>query len=241
MSKRFDILTIFPRMFLGPFGEGVVARAIEAEVLSLGVHDLREFAEGRHRKVDDEPFGGGCGMVYKPEPIFRAVESIRGSRAEGATRTILLSPQGDRFDQRRAERYAADGADLILICGRYEGVDERVREHLADEELSVGDFVLTGGEIAAMLVVDAVARLLPGTLGSAESARHESFTGSIFDYPVYTRPAEFRGIRVPEVLLSGNHAEIERWRAEKAFAKTTKNRPDLVSSCGTARGGSKEG
>lgn len=221
---RFDVLTIFPQMIEAAFSEGVVARAIRAGSLDLRVHDLRDHAEGRHRKVDDEPFGGGAGMVLKPEPIFQAVETIRAADPALPTRTVLLSPQGERFDQRAAERYASAQERLILICGRYEGVDERVRENLADEELSVGDFVLSGGEIAAMIVVDAVARLVPGTLGSPESAERESFTSEIFDHPSYTRPAEFRGMKVPEVLLSGHHAQIERWRRERAAEKTMKTR-----------------
>ena len=226
---RFDVITIFPAMFGPVFEEGVVARAIREGIVSLRVHDLRGHAEGRHRKVDDEPFGGGAGMVFKPEPIFRAVGAVRALDGNGPSRCILLSPQGTRFDQRIAERYARRGERLILICGRYEGVDERVRESLADEELSVGDFVLSGGELAAMVVVDCVARLLPGTLGSPESAERESFSGTLFDYPVYTRPAEFRGMKVPEVLLSGHHAEIERWRQEQAARKTMMNRPELAT------------
>jgi len=236
MTMRFEVLTIFPGMFAAPLAEGVVARALQNGVLSVAVHDLRDWAEGRHRKVDDEPFGGGPGMVFKPEPIFAAVEALRAADPLSPPRTVLLSPQGPRFTQRTAERYAAAGERIILVCGRYEGVDERVREHLADEELSVGDFVLTGGELAALVVVDAVARLLPGTLGSPESASRESFSEGNLDYPVYTRPAEFRGMKVPEVLLSGHHAEIERWRRAKALEKTLKNRPELVAPCGAAGG-----
>lgn len=229
---HFDVITIFPGMILTAFAEGVVGRALRSGSLFVDVHDLRDHAEGRHRKVDDEPFGGGAGMVLKPEPIFRAVEAIRAQEDGRPSRTVLLSPQGLRFDQRTAERYASSQERLILVCGRYEGVDERVREHLADEELSIGDFILTGGELAAMVVIDAVARLLPGTLGSAESALQESFTAAgMLDYPVYTRPAEFRGLNVPEVLLSGHHAEIERWRRERAAEKTMKNRPELASVC----------
>ena len=228
MSARFEIVTIFPGMFSPVFAEGVVSRAIKQGIVSLGLHDLRDYAEGRHRKVDDEPFGGGAGMVFKPEPIYRAVEAIRALDGASPSRCILLSPQGARFDQRAAERYARGAERLILICGRYEGVDERVREQLADEELSVGDFILTGGELAAMILVDAVSRLIPGTLGSAESAVRESFTEEMFDYPVYTRPAEFRGMKVPEVLLSGHHADIERWRRVQATQKTMKNRPELL-------------
>lgn len=233
---RFDVVTIFPGMISAAFAEGVVGRALRSGSFTLNVHDLRDFAEGRHRKVDDEPFGGGAGMVLKPEPIFHAVEAIRAQDETCRTRTVLLSPQGVRFDQRIAERYAASDERLILICGRYEGVDERVREHLSDEELSIGDFVLTGGELAAMVVIDAVARLLPGTLGCSESALHESFKDGVvaFDYPVYTRPAEFRGLSVPEVLLSGHHAEIERWRSQRAAEKTM-SRSEVSATCGGGR------
>lgn len=229
MSACFDVITIFPSMFGPVFAEGVVARAIRDGLVSLDVHDLRDHAEGRHRKVDDEPFGGGAGMVFKPEPIFRAVEAIRAEPAGTPSRCVLLSPQGTRFDQRIAERYAGSNERLILICGRYEGVDERVRDNLADEELSVGDFVLSGGEIAAMIVMDAVARLVPGTLGSSESAGRESFTDAALDYPAYTRPAEFRGMKVPDILLSGHHADIERWRTDRALRKTMQNRPELLA------------
>jgi tRNA (guanine37-N1)-methyltransferase len=224
---RFEVITIFPRMVASAFEEGVVARAIREGIIDLAVHDLRDYAAGRHRKVDDEPFGGGAGMVLKPEPIFAAVEAIREMGGGGPSRCILLSPQGASFDQETARRYASGGERIVLICGRYEGIDERVREHLADEEVSVGDFVLTGGEIAAMAVIDAVARLIPGTLGSGESTERESFTNGLFDHPVYTRPAEFRGMKVPDVLLSGHHADIERWRSETAAGKTMKTRPEL--------------
>ncbi len=223
----FHLLTIFPDFFDGPFRYGVVPRAAEAGLVEIHCHDLRQWTHDRHRTVDDRPFGGGEGMLLKPAPIFDAVESIFPERT-GARRVILLSAQGAKFDQAAARRLLAF-PELLLICGRYEGVDERVAEHLADEELSIGDFVLSGGELAAAVVVDAVARLLPGVLGNQDSAIHESFTSErLLDCPQYTRPAEFRGWKAPEVLLNGNHEEIRRWRREAALAKTTKNRPDLL-------------
>lgn len=236
----FEVLTIFPEMFVSPFAEGVIARALAQGIAELRVHDLRDWAEGRHRKVDDEPFGGGAGMVFKPEPIFAAVEALRAREPDRPVHVVLLSPQGRKFDQETASRFARSDDRIVLICGRYEGVDERVREHVADEELSVGDFVLTGGELAAMIVIDAVTRLVPGTLGSPESAGRESFVGETFDYPVYTRPAEFRGFRVPEVLLSGDHAKIEAWRRERAVEKTLRTRPELAARSGAPRGGPDE-
>ena len=224
---RFHILTIFPQFFDGPFQHGVVAKAAEAGLIEIKIHDLRNWTHDRHRTVDDRPFGGGEGMLLKPAPIFEAVESIWPERTPGQC-LVLLSAQGRRFDQeaaRRLSRYK----ELLLICGRYEGVDERVAEHLADEELSIGDFVLSGGELGAALVVDCVARLLPGVLGNEDSALRESFSeASLLDCPQYTRPADFRGWKVPEVLLSGNHEEIRRWRIQVAREKTTRNRPDLL-------------
>jgi len=226
---RFDILTIFPEMFRGPFDFGIVRRARERGLIEIVVHDLREFATDKHRSVDDRPFGGGEGMVFKPEPIFRAVESVLGASFDRErTAVILLTPQGRVFTQAMAEQLAQCDR-ILLICGRYEGVDERVAEHLATHEISIGDYVLAGGEIPAMVVVEAVVRLVPGALGREASARRESFAaGGILDYPQYTRPADFRGLRVPEVLLSGNHAEIARWRRRMALAKTLRNRPDLL-------------
>lgn len=224
----FRLLTIFPGFFQGPLQYGVVAKAAEAGLLQIHLHDLRDWTHDRHRTVDDRPFGGGEGMLLKPEPIFEAVESIWPERQPDRQRLVLLSAQGRRFDQetaRRLSRYE----ELLLICGRYEGVDERVAEHLADEELSVGDFVLSGGELAAALVLDCVARLLPGVLGNEDSALQESFTEpGLLDCPQYTRPADFRGWKVPEVLLSGNHEEIRNWRRQAARDKTAKNRPDLT-------------
>ena len=224
---RFHILTIFPEFFDGPFRHGVVAKAAESGLISIQIHDLRNWTHDRHRTVDDRPFGGGEGMLLKPEPIFDAVESIWPVR-DGSQRVILLSAQGKRFDQEAARRLAAC-PELLLVCGRYEGVDERVAEHLADEELSIGDYVLSGGELAAALVVDVIARLQPGVLGNADSAVWESFGHeNLLDCPQYTRPADFRGWKVPETLLSGNHEEIRRWRQKAAREKTAKNRPDLL-------------
>ncbi len=223
----FRILTIFPDFFAGPLQHGVVAKAAESGLLHIHIHDLRDWTHDRHRTVDDRPFGGGEGMLLKPEPIFEAVESIWPERRP-EQRIVLLSAQGRPFDQESARRLAQSD-ELLLICGRYEGVDERVAEHLADEELSVGDFVLSGGELGAALMLDAVARLLPGVLGNQDSAIQESFTEpGLLDCPQYTRPADFRGWRVPDVLLSGNHEEIRKWRRQAASAKTAKNRPDLA-------------
>ena len=226
----FQILTIFPEFFRGPFEHGVVARAVEAGLIEIRIHDLRKWTPDRHRTVDDRPFGGGEGMLLKCEPIFLAVEEIwpLWNRGEPGERTLaLLSAQGRRFDQATARRWSAL-KEVFLICGRYEGVDERVAERLASEEVSVGDFVLSGGELGAAMIVDVVARLLPGVLGNEDSAVLESFSEEgLLDCPQYTRPAEFRGWPVPEVLLSGNHAEIRKWRREAAEAKTARNRPDL--------------
>ena len=224
---KFHILTIFPEFFNGPFRHGVVAKAMESGLIRIEIHDLRNWTYDRHRTVDDRPFGGGEGMLLKPQPIFEAVESLWPQRSE-SQRLVLLSAQGKRFDQAAARRLAGY-EELFLICGRYEGVDERVAEHLADEELSVGDFVLSGGELPAALVIDCVARLLPGVLGNADSALQESFGAEkMLDCPQYTRPADFRGWKAPDVLLSGNHEEIRRWRRQAAREKTARNRPDLL-------------
>ncbi len=223
----FDIVTIFPDFFAGPFSHGIVARAAEAGLLQIRLHDLRTWTADRHRTVDDRPFGGGEGMLLKPQPVFEAVEAICPERGPG-DRVVLLSAQGRRFDQRGARRLSAFER-VVLICGRYEGVDERVAEHLADEELSIGDFVLSGGELAAALVVDSVARLLPGVLGNEASAVHESFSeDGLLDCPQYTRPADFRGWKAPDVLIGGNHEAIRKWRRQAALEKTAKNRPDLL-------------
>jgi tRNA (guanine37-N1)-methyltransferase len=262
---RFDLITIFPEFFAGPLEHGIVRRAREAGLIDVHIQDLREFTKDRHRTVDDRPFGGGEGMVMKPEPLFEAVEALLGRGMGDATASaarpsgtaiVLLSAAGKRFTQETARRYAVLER-IIFICGRYEGVDERVADHLATEEISVGDFVLSGGELPAMLVIDAVTRLLPGALGNEVSAQNESFsagggllTGAqhaaplqgsehrvsdgedgnslLLDYPHYTRPAEFRGWAVPEVLIGGNHAEVAKWRREAALQKTRRNRPDLL-------------
>jgi tRNA (guanine37-N1)-methyltransferase len=226
---RFHIVTIFPDFFTGPFAYGVVSRAQAAGLLEIHIHDLRNWTYDRHRTVDDRPFGGGEGMLLKPEPLFEAVEAILPERT-ARNKTVLLSAQGARFTQPMAREFA-QLEDLLLICGRYEGVDERVAEHLADCELSIGDFVLSGGELAAAMLVDAVARLLPGVLGDERSSRNESFgedNEGILDCPQYTRPAEFRGWKVPEVLLGGNHEEIKRWRRAASREKTQRLRPDLT-------------
>ena len=231
---KIDIVTIFPEFFAGPFEHGILRRAQKAGLLQLTVHDLRQFTEDRHRTVDDRPFGGEEGMVLKPEPLYRAVEGIREASGERG-RVILLSAQGRLFRQGRAAEFAREER-LVLLCGRYEGVDERVAGHLADEELSIGDYVISGGELAAAVVADAVTRLLPGALGNEASAVRESFTApsgdsrlGLLDYPHYTRPATFREMPVPEVLLSGDHARIRDWRRRKALEKTFRNRPDLLA------------
>jgi tRNA (guanine37-N1)-methyltransferase len=226
---RFDIVTIFPEIFRGVFEFGIIRRARESGIIEINIHDLRDYTCDRHRQVDDRPFGGGAGMVMKPEPLFRAVEAITHGAAEGEVSIIMLSPQGRLFNQRIAQELARLPR-LLLICGRYEGVDERVIEHLVTDEISIGDYVLSGGEIPAMVVVDAVTRLLPGALGCGESAERESFADLWLDHPHYTRPAEYRGLKVPEVLLSGHHAEIERWRRRKAIEKTLRRRPDLIGN-----------
>jgi tRNA (guanine37-N1)-methyltransferase len=221
---RFDIITIFPEMFAGIFSEGIVKRALDRGRIRIVVHDLRDYTEDKHRQVDDRPFGGLEGMVLKPEPIFRAVEAVR---EDGGGRVCLLSPQGRALDARLASELAAE-RQVILICGRYEGVDERVAEHLADDEISIGDYVLSGGELAAAVVVDAAARFVPGVVGKEGSVRNDSFAGGLLDYPQYTRPREFRGMKVPQVLFSGDHKKIERWRRKRALEKTARRRPDLV-------------
>lgn len=224
---NFDILTIFPEFFNGPFQHGVVARAVSNGLLAIHVHDLRDWTYDRHRTVDDRPFGGGEGMLLKPQPLFEAVEAIWPDRGP-EDRILLTSAQGARFTQEAARRLSGYRR-VLIICGRYEGVDERVAENLADEELSIGDFVLSGGELAAAVVVDCVARLLPGVLGNEDSTVHESFSDpGLLDCPQYTRPADFRGWKVPEVLIGGNHEAIRKWRRQAALEKTAKNRPDLL-------------
>jgi len=233
---NFHIVTIFPEFFVGPFQFGVVAKAQAASLLRIRVHDLRHWTTDRHRSVDDRPFGGGEGMLLKPQPLFDAVEEILPARGP-RQRVVLLSAQGRRFDQSLAREWS-DLNDLVLLCGRYEGVDERVAEHLSDEEVSVGDFVLSGGELGAALIVDAVGRLLPGVLGNDESSRNESFAEEnegLLDCPQYTRPAEYRGWKVPNVLLGGNHEEIKRWRQSASRDKTERLRPDLIVGRDTRR------
>lgn len=255
----FDIITIFPDFFRGPLDYGIVRRARENKLIEVGVHDLRDFTHDRHRTVDDRPFGGGAGMVLKPEPIFAAVESVVGPADDAQhagkrekTAIVLLSASGKPFSQSTARQFAELGG-IILICGRYEGVDERVAEHLVTDEISVGDFVLSGGELGAAMILDAVTRLIPGALGNEDSAENESFScrlsdsrdlpsrfeqtsaspdeayRGILDYPHYTRPQNFRGWEVPEVLVSGNHEEVHRWRERMAMKKTRRNRPDLLA------------
>jgi len=220
---KIDVLTLFPAMFAGPLDESIIMRARKKGLLDLKIHDLRQWTHDRHRTVDDKPFGGGPGMLMKPEPLFEAVESLQRE----ATKVILLSPGGRKFDQAIA-RELAEQKDLLLVTGHYEGFDERVREALADDELSIGDYVLTNGALPAMVVIDAVTRLLPGVLGDDDSSRDESFSHGLLEYPQYTRPAEFRGMKVPDVLVSGNHAEIEKWRREQATKRTKEKRPDLL-------------
>jgi tRNA (guanine37-N1)-methyltransferase len=247
---QFDIVTIFPEFFAGPLDYGIVRRAREANLVDVRLRDLRNFTHDRHRTVDDRPFGGGEGMVLKPEPLFEAVESITGEgpAARPGAAVVLLSASGRLFRQETARRFA-QLERIVLLCGRYEGVDERVAEHLATDEISIGDFVLSGGELAAALIVEAVTRLIPGTLGNEDSTVNESFSAmeaasdeatvftshqspvtghTLLDFPHYTRPAEFRGWRVPEILLGGNHEEIRRWRLQTALEKTRRNRPDLL-------------
>jgi tRNA (guanine37-N1)-methyltransferase len=247
---RFDLVTIFPEFFSGPLQHGIVRRAQETGLISVNVQDLREFTKDRHRTVDDRPFGGGEGMVLKPEPLFQAVESLLGRSVgdagssgpgEPETAIVLMSAAGKLFRQETARRYAKLSR-VIFICGRYEGVDERVAEHLATEEVSIGDFVLSGGELPAVMILDAVTRLLPGALGNEDSAVNESFSEmsvveagaatdgvrALLDFPHYTRPAEFRGWSVPEVLIGGNHAEVAKWRRAAAVEKTKRNRPEFI-------------
>ena len=220
---KIDVLTLFPAMFAGPLDESIIQRARETGLLELGIHNLRDYTHDRHKTVDDRPFGGGPGMLLKPEPLFEAVAAL----ARPETRVILLSPAGRKFDQAIARELSAE-RHLLLICGSYEGFDERVREHLADDELSIGDYVLTNGALPAMVIGDATVRLLPGALGDDESAREESFSRGLLEYPQYTRPADFHGMKVPDVLLSGHHAGIARWRSEQAKLRTAQRRPDLL-------------
>lgn len=228
---KFHILTLFPEMFAGVFSLGVTGRAVASGILEVKLYNIRDYTTDRHRTVDDAPYGGGAGMVMKVEPIARCIDAVRKSAPEA--RILLASPGGRKFDQGMAEELALDG-EVIILCGRYEGVDERVKELFSAVEFSIGDYVMTGGEIAAMVVVDTVARLVPGVLGSDLSAGEESFSDGLLEYPQYTRPPEFRGLRVPAMLLSGNHSDIARWRREMSLQKTKAVRPDLLELSGDA-------
>jgi tRNA (guanine37-N1)-methyltransferase len=226
---RIDILTLFPKMFEVPFSFGIFKRAVDSGLVSIGLHDIRAYTHDKHHTADDYPYGGGAGMVMKPEPVFEAVEAIKAGAddKDGKLPVVLMTPQGRPFTQSIAEELAGY-RHLVLISGHYEGIDERVREHLATDEISIGDYVLTGGELPAMVVVDAVLRLIPGVLGSEDSSLDDSHTGGLLEYPQYTRPAEYRGWKVPEVLLSGNHAQIAKWRREQIIRRTLERRPELL-------------
>ena len=236
MALSIDILTIFPGMFSGVLGESIVSRAIAAELVDVRLKDIRESTSDKHRSVDDRPYGGGPGMVFKPEPVVSAVEAVLEEARPGERiRKILLSPQGTRLEQQHLREFAQ--ADrMVILCGHYEGMDERIQEVLEFEEFSIGDYVLTGGEIPAMVLLDGVVRLLPGALGHPESANEESFENGLLDCPHYTRPPEFRGLKVPDVLLSGNHQAIDRWRHEQALKRTRERRADLLSGGGASGG-----
>lgn len=225
---NIHILSLFPEMFTGVFGSSMMKKAQEKREVAINITNFRDFSGNKHHKVDDYPYGGGAGMVLKAEPIFEAVESLLANNEKKA-RIILLCPQGERFTQQKAEELATED-ELIFICGHYEGYDERIREHLVTDEISIGDFVLTGGEIAAMTIVDSVVRLLPNVLGNAESHEKDSFSTGLLEHPQYTRPVEYRGYKVPDVLMSGNHAEIEKWRREQSLKRTIDRRPELLES-----------
>lgn len=222
---QFNIITLFPEMFKSPFEASILKRAQENGLIKIALHNLRDYCKDKHRVTDDSPYGGGAGMVMKPEPLIRAIEGVKSSQP--GARTMLMTPQGKRFDQNDAGRLARYSS-LIFVCGRYEGVDERVR-HFVDEELSIGDYILTGGEFASMVIIDAISRMIPGVLGDAASLEDESFNQTLLEAPHYTRPRVFRGEEVPEVLLSGNHSEIERWKRRQALKRTKERRPDLLS------------
>jgi tRNA (guanine37-N1)-methyltransferase len=224
---RIDIVSLFPNMFSGPFDESITKRAMEKNIVNIVIHNLREWGLGKHKVVDDYPFGGGAGMVMRPEPLFDAVEEIKTKNHNPSTPVILLTPQGRVFNQKVAAELA-QLAHFILICGHYEGIDERVREHLATDEISIGDYVLTGGELAAMVVIDAVVRQLPGVLGSDESASDDSHATGLLEYPQYTRPQTYHGWEVPQILVSGNHAQIAKWRREQSILRTFLRRPDIL-------------
>jgi tRNA (guanine37-N1)-methyltransferase len=227
---RFDVVTLFPEFFTSPLAASLLGKACEKRLLEVGLCNPRDFAEGKHRSTDDAPFGGGSGMVMLPGPLCAAIESCAAPAGDAAPAPlrVFLSPQGRPFDQSAARRFAAHGR-VVLVCGRYEGIDERVIDSVIDEEVSIGDFVLSGGEVAALVVIDAVARLLPGVLGNAGSLDEESFATGLLEYPQYTRPQEFRGLRVPEILLSGDHGKIRRWRRARMLERTRRRRPDLFA------------
>lgn len=223
---RIDILTLFPNMFHGVLNESMLKRAQEKSLVKFNIIDFRQFSTDKHKKVDDYPYGGGAGMVLSPQPIFDAVESIK-KESDSSLRVLLMTPQGERFTQKKAMELAKEN-HLVFICGHYEGFDERIREHLVTDELSIGDYVLTGGELASMVIIDSVVRLIPGILGNQESYQYDSFSDGLLEYPQYTRPANFRGFKVPDVLLSGDHQKIERWRRQESLRRTLKRRPDLL-------------
>jgi tRNA (guanine37-N1)-methyltransferase len=228
MCARFDIVTIFPSIINAYLGESILKRAVQNGRIDVKVHNLRDYTTDKHRTVDDYPYGGGSGMVMKIEPMYNALMTIGADGEE--RRKILLSPQGRTYNQAIAEEFSRDGRRILLVCGRYEGIDERVRESLIDEELSIGDYILTGGELASLVIIDSIARLCPGVLGDDESSKEESFSWGILDYPHYTRPPEFKGHVVPQMLLSGNHARIAEWRRKEALKRTLRNRPDLLKT-----------
>ncbi|HYA11810.1 MAG TPA: tRNA (guanosine(37)-N1)-methyltransferase TrmD [Thermodesulfovibrionales bacterium] len=223
---KCEIVTIFPEIFHAYIGESILKRALQRKLIEVGVHDLRDYTKDRHRTVDDYPYGGGAGMVMKPEPFFDAVETLCPERA--GRKVIMLSPAGNKFDQKMAEDFLEEKKRLFFLCGRYEAIDERVRIAIVDDEISIGDYILTGGELAALVIIDAIARLIPGVLGDERSAEEDSFSSGLLDYPHYTRPPDFRGMSVPEVLLSGNHKEIWRWRRKEALRRTLERRPELL-------------
>ena len=229
---NFEVLTLFPRIFEGPLNESILKRGREKGLLNVTLRNIRDYTEDKHKTADDSPYGGGAGMVLKPEPIFKAFEAMKTEHPGEKVLTILLSPQGRVLNQERAEQLSEEQRRIVLLCGHYEAVDERVIHALVDEELSIGNYVLTGGELAALVVIDAATRLLPGVLGDEESAYRDSFGDGLLDHPHYTRPAEFRGMKVPEVLLSGNHAEIEKWRRRESLKATLTKRPELLTTAG---------
>jgi tRNA (guanine37-N1)-methyltransferase len=236
---NFEVLTLFPGLIEGPLNESILKRGREKGLLNVTVRNIRDFTDDKHKTADDSPYGGGAGMVLKPEPIFRAFEAVKAAHPGEELKAILLSPQGRLFDQQKAEQLSEERKTIMLLCGHYEAIDERVIDSLIDEELSIGDYVLTGGELAALVVIDASVRLLPGVLGDEESSYRDSFGEGLLDHPHYTRPAEFRGRKVPDVLLSGNHAEIEKWRRREALRATLIKRPDLLETADLTDGDNK--